>query len=166
MAFKKGDSVIIIEDQFEYKTGDIVVLGNKDDGSGTFDWRAVKHNGREHGGYVNESWIKPLAVETPKKISIGCINPPDNVNHPPHYTNGGIETLDFIKAKLTREQYEGYLRGNIIKYIARYDNKGGTEDIKKAEFYQKKLLELKEPINPVLRIAPTLTKEQELRREL
>jgi hypothetical protein len=75
----------------------------------------------------------------------------DKVNHPSHYTAGGIETLDFIKAKLTREQYEGYLRGNVIKYISRYEHKGGVEDLKKAEFYLRELIILKEPINPVLR---------------
>ena len=42
----------------------------------------------------------------------------DMVNHPPHYTNGGIETIDYIKAKMSAEEYIGYLRGNILKYTS------------------------------------------------
>ncbi|MFN9911697.1 MAG: DUF3310 domain-containing protein, partial [Pirellulaceae bacterium] len=39
----------------------------------------------------------------------------DLVNHPPHYKAGGIETIDFIEAKLTREEFIGYLKGNALK---------------------------------------------------
>lgn len=80
----------------------------------------------------------------------------DNVNNPQHYTKGGIETLDFIKAKLSREGYAGFLQANIIKYITRYEHKNGVEDLKKAEFYLRELIALKEPINPVLRDRPTI----------
>lgn len=65
----------------------------------------------------------------------------DKVNHPSHYTMGGIETLDFIKAKLTLEEYQGYLKGNILKYLSRERFKGGFEDLKKAQFYLTKLIE-------------------------
>ncbi|MDA0883237.1 MAG: DUF3310 domain-containing protein, partial [Bacteroidetes bacterium] len=42
----------------------------------------------------------------------------DNVNHPPHYTNAsGIECIESIEAQLTEEEYRGYLKGNIAKYI-------------------------------------------------
>ncbi|WP_446662974.1 DUF3310 domain-containing protein [Geobacillus sp. CCR] len=67
----------------------------------------------------------------------------DNVDHPNHYTVGGIETYDFIAAKLTKEQLEGYLTGNIIKYISRYQYKNGVEDLKKARWYLEKLIALK-----------------------
>jgi hypothetical protein len=64
----------------------------------------------------------------------------DNVNHPSHYKQGGIETIDYIKAKLTSEQFEGYLLGNVIKYTSRYQYKNGTEDLKKARWYIDKLI--------------------------
>lgn len=64
----------------------------------------------------------------------------DDVNHPPHYTQGGIETLDFIKAKLTPEEYTGYLKGNIVKYLSRSNLKGGLKDLKKAQFYLNTLI--------------------------
>ena len=42
----------------------------------------------------------------------------DNIN-PSHYTQGGIQSIDYMKAKLTPEEYQGFLKGNIIKYITR-----------------------------------------------
>ena len=68
----------------------------------------------------------------------------DNVNHPQHYTQGGIETIDYLQAKMTQEQFEGYLLGNILKYVSRYPHKNGIEDLQKAEWYLNKLIEVKE----------------------
>lgn len=65
----------------------------------------------------------------------------DYVNHPPHYTDGGIETIDYIDAKLTPEQFTGYCLGNALKYISRAGKKGsGDEDIRKAIWYLKRSL--------------------------
>jgi hypothetical protein len=55
----------------------------------------------------------------------------DPVNHPPHYTTGGIETIDFIEAKKL-----GYNLGNVVKYITRSGLKGNKlEDLRKAQWY-------------------------------
>lgn len=59
----------------------------------------------------------------------------DNVNHPDHYTQGGIETIEVIKAKLTPEEFVGYCKGNVIKYVTRANFKGGIEDLCKASKY-------------------------------
>jgi len=59
----------------------------------------------------------------------------DKINHPNHYTFGNIETIDFIKDKLTNEQYIGYCLGNVMKYISRYRLKGGLDDLEKAMVY-------------------------------
>lgn len=59
----------------------------------------------------------------------------DNVNHPDHYTQGGIETIEVIKAKLTPEEFVGYCKGNVIKYVTRANFKGGIEDLRKASKY-------------------------------
>lgn len=70
-------------------------------------------------------------------------NKDDAVNHPSHYNQGEIETIDIIK-ELTRGYtgFEAYLIGNVTKYIARANFKGSKpEDLKKAEFYYKRLLE-------------------------
>ncbi|ASH35209.1 conserved hypothetical phage protein [Listeria monocytogenes serotype 1/2b str. 10-0810] len=63
----------------------------------------------------------------------------DNVNNPSHYTAGGIETLDYIKAKI--KDYPSYAAGNILKYVSRYEHKNGIEDLKKAQFYLNDLIE-------------------------
>lgn len=62
------------------------------------------------------------------------------VESPAHYTTGGIETIDFMKAKLSKDQFEGYLAGNVIKYISRYQHKNGVEDLKKAKWYLERLI--------------------------
>lgn len=70
----------------------------------------------------------------------------DNVNHPIHYM-GRVEVIDYIEDKLTPEQFEGYLVGNVMKYMSRYQKKNGLEDLKKGWWYLNKLintLELKE----------------------
>jgi len=68
----------------------------------------------------------------------------DKVNHPKHYTSGNIECLDAIEASLTPEEYRGYLKGVIMKYIWRSELKGEPiQDILKAEFYLKRLIELR-----------------------
>ncbi len=52
-----------------------------------------------------------------------------------HYS-GGIETIDYIEDKLTKEQFEGYLLGNVLKYLSRYNKKDKSiNDIKKAMTY-------------------------------
>lgn len=64
----------------------------------------------------------------------------DNVNHPGHYTAGGIEVIDFLKAKLTQAEYRGFLKGNVIKYLSRAGLKGAeTQDYEKALWYLNRL---------------------------
>lgn len=66
----------------------------------------------------------------------------DNVNSPSHYASGSIECFDAMKAMMTTEEIRGYLRGNSFKYRWRYRLKNGIEDLQKAEWYEKKLIEL------------------------
>lgn len=58
----------------------------------------------------------------------------DNVNKPEHY-QGEIECIECIKASMTKIEFLGYLKGNAQKYIWRYRNKNGLEDLKKAQIY-------------------------------
>ena len=59
----------------------------------------------------------------------------DAVQHPSHYTQGGIECIDAIKASMTADGFCDYCKGNIIKYIWRWRDKGGAEDLRKASVY-------------------------------
>jgi hypothetical protein len=61
----------------------------------------------------------------------------DLVNHPPHYLRkeGGPECIDAIEAALSEEEYKGYIKGNVIKYLWREMYKGREEDLNKAHWY-------------------------------
>lgn len=59
----------------------------------------------------------------------------EQISHPLHYTAGGIEVIDIIRAKLTPEQLEGYLWGNVLKYVLRWPYKDGLRDLDKAAKY-------------------------------
>ena len=61
---------------------------------------------------------------------------PDAVNHPSHYTGAGIECIEAIKASMTPDALAGYLKGNVQKYLWRYEKKvNPIEDLKKARWY-------------------------------
>lgn len=63
--------------------------------------------------------------------------------NPSHYKQGKFETIDVI-LDITQhlDGDEGYLVGNIIKYLSRYNKKNGQEDIEKARWYARKLSQL------------------------
>lgn len=67
----------------------------------------------------------------------------DNVNHPQHYTNGNIECIDAIESACTgSDGYEGFLVGQVVKYVWRYKHKGKpVEDLKKADYYLQQLIQ-------------------------
>ena len=66
----------------------------------------------------------------------------DPVNRPSHYTAGGIECIDAIKASMSTEAFLGFLKGNVQKYMWRYEKKvAPVEDLKKAQWYLSKLIE-------------------------
>ena len=64
------------------------------------------------------------------------------VDHPDHYNFGKMETLDLIDNFSTPEEYDGFLKGNIIKYLHRYNYKNGLEDLEKAQWYLNKLVDV------------------------
>lgn len=61
-----------------------------------------------------------------------------------HYKTKTTQPWDAMQAWMSAEQFEGYLRGNVIKYMARYKDKGGLEDLKKALHYLEKLISFME----------------------
>ena len=95
---------------------------------------AVRGKGDEYE-QKGDKWVavkKPGELRTVMSMTIK----PDMVNHPPHYTVGGIETIDYIKAKLTPEEFRGYLKGNILKYGSRVGHKDDvTQDAGKLKWY-------------------------------
>lgn len=72
----------------------------------------------------------------------------DMVNHPGHYCKGGIECIDAIKASMTEEAFKGFLKGNIMKYVYRYESKEKPlEDLQKAKWYLERLIKENEQKN-------------------
>lgn len=66
---------------------------------------------------------------------------PDMVEKPPHYNQGGIECIDYIKQQLG-DGFVSYCEGNVIKYMHRYRHKNGLEDLKKAQWYLARMAEV------------------------
>tara|TARA_B110000259_G_scaffold182809_1_gene227026 strand:+ start:1303 stop:1692 length:390 start_codon:yes stop_codon:yes gene_type:complete len=65
----------------------------------------------------------------------------DVVNSPNHYNNGSIECIEGIQASMSTEAFAGYLKGNCMKYLWRYDYKGKpVEDLQKAQWYLAELI--------------------------
>ena len=64
----------------------------------------------------------------------------DNIN-PAHYKHGNIEVIDIIRDQLSPEEFKGFCKGLVIKYLCRADHKNGLEDYKKAQWYLNKLVE-------------------------
>ena len=88
---------------------------------------------------VTSTRLKELAIEMIE-------HPSDAVNNPAHYTDGGIETIDYIEAKGL-----GYHLGNAVKYISRAGKKGtnqGLEDLRKAQWYLARAIEKNEYASP------------------
>ena len=65
----------------------------------------------------------------------------DNVNSPSHYKYGKKETIDVIQDCMTDDEYHGYLKGNVLKYVSRYKFKGEPlQDLEKAQWYLNRLI--------------------------
>jgi len=99
-----------------------------------------EHDGYWHDhiwGIKKERMLAELKEKKEEKV--------DLVNHPPHYNKGGMEVIEVIELvtgeKRTGDQgFIGYLVGNIIKYLLRFEHKGNpVQDIEKAEWYLKLL---------------------------
>jgi hypothetical protein len=67
------------------------------------------------------------------------MNDPINPNH---YKQGGIESIDAIKAFMSEEAFKGFLKGNCQKYLFRYEKKNGIEDLRKCQWYLERLIEV------------------------
>ena len=80
-------------------------------------------------------WSEKLTEESVMKAN----NPID----PNHYKKGGIECIDYLEAKMSKEELKGFCKGNILKYISRLGEKDDpVKELGKSKWYINKLLEL------------------------
>ena len=90
------------------------------------------------------NWYKELDQASCENVKDRCCNKEPNVdmvNHPSHYTQGGIECIDALKAAtVSKTGIEAVCTANAIKYLWRYEEKNGIEDVKKARWYIDRLI--------------------------
>ena len=105
-------------------------------------WDALR---KKHGSelldkyekYLEERTIDEEYLEYPSVDEEQCM-----VENPSHYNAGGIECIEAIKASMSTESYTGYLKGNVQKYVWRYEDKNGVEDLRKAQWYLNTLIDV------------------------
>lgn len=95
---------------------------------------------RLDGSHLKDIKLNAESDEFPA-IGIKPENKPDMVSHPKHYTQGGIECIDALKAATVGKRgIEAVCVANVIKYLWRYEEKNGVEDVRKAKWYVERLL--------------------------
>jgi hypothetical protein len=111
------------------------------------DWFENSHDLsklRSGGGYI--AWNRHTQPEELPFLDDECLLDKvskyvdDQVNRPTHYTSGSIECIDAIESSMTGEAFAGFLKGNVQKYMWRYENKGGVESLQKAQWYLNRLI--------------------------
>lgn len=135
MKYKVGDKVIITGNScgHGFEDGEVVVIsavtGTGSDNMYRSDFMTV--DGVD-SWYLDDDDCE-LYKEAPDTVTSA-------VDHPPHYGQGSIECIEYVEDFLTKEEYIGYLRGNIAKYMHRFRYKNGVEDVEKARWYMERLI--------------------------
>lgn len=96
-------------------------------------------------GVFQAGWIHPVELIAQRE-PVTSVNDDrlahDMVNHPSHYTQGGIECIDAIKAATVgKTGIEAVCVANVVKYLWRYEEKNGVEDVSKAKWYLERLIQ-------------------------
>jgi hypothetical protein len=93
---------------------------------------------KAHGPpYVIDNPKPNQVYKLPPGVDVRNVVVTNNVHSPSHYTTGGIEAIDYIYAKLGEEGFRAYCMGNVLKYVSRWQEKNGIEDLNKAHVYLK-----------------------------
>ena len=144
---KKGDKVWVqCEVVTVYKDRDFPYVDVEHDGT-VFQaikkqCRPVKPPAIEACTETANDQLRQSLMDYPFGEPTNCPEIPDSSSdpiNPSHYKQGGIECIEAMKVALGGG-FSGYLRGNTIKYLWRYDKKNGVEDLKKARWYLDRLI--------------------------
>lgn len=103
-------------------------------------WKVKYHDGTHtyttESVFKNNFVIPELEVKFEDDSKSDGVEPKsDLIDNQEHYTNNGIQPIEIMKANMTKEQYYGFLYGNLQKYISRHEKKNKLEDLKKAKTY-------------------------------
>lgn len=136
--YKQNDKIWDFEDLDTQRTAEIVwVLDDVKSGTPY----------KEVGPIKVEDKPFNIDVADAMKYSVGKIekNPYDDINHPKRYIKGGMECIDAIEAAVSNlPGVEGFLVGQIIKYVWRYREKDSLSSLQKAQWYLNRLIKLVE----------------------
>jgi hypothetical protein len=118
--------------------------------------------------YAGEQWTEKeiqamvsVDAELLAKLQAKKAAAEEKVHHPAHYggADNPYEVIKVLEAWLTPEQFRGFLKGNIVKYVARADKKGGREDHNKAEWYLTHLVDFNHRVPPMEHIDGAVTRQ-------
>lgn len=115
-------------------------------------WKVKYHDGTHtyttESAFKNHFVIPELEVNFEDDSKCDGVEPDvevyfesDLIDNQIHYTVNGIQPIQIMKANMTKEEFRGFLEGNILKYPLRYKHKNGLEDLKKAKTYLTWLIE-------------------------
>ena len=142
MQFKKGDIVEITEEdswgEHTYYIGTQWLVVN------TTHMCVVVKDDRQPSGECMIFKYKVKLIENPPMEKEQEKRITDLIDNQPHYKNKGIEPIDLMRKNFSKEEFAGFLQGNVLKYMLRYKDKNGLEDLKKAKTYLTWLIEEEE----------------------
>jgi hypothetical protein len=85
---------------------------------------------------LNKYKGEPVKFKPKYRMMLSMEKEQDMVNNPPHYTKGGMETIDIMEAKSTPEEFKGHLKLTALKYLTRAGHKDDElQDAKKTQWY-------------------------------
>lgn len=118
-------------------------LGDNNGGTWSYTSHGVWEKGRESPNDLISEWEEEPETYFEQPVpGISEVRTGDKVNHPSHYTAGKVECIDAIESATTGlTGIEAVCTANAIKYLWRWKHKNGVEDLKKAQWYVKHLIE-------------------------
>lgn len=123
--------------------------GDVYDGSCGVKWEFMEGGPAENGvKYCPNCGRRILPDQARLDEAPNMTDPNDHQIGGQHYVSLSVQPWGAMQSWMSPEQFEGYLRGNVIKYVARYDKKGGVEDLRKAAHYLDKLIAHITPPSP------------------
>jgi hypothetical protein len=126
--------------------GEVIVSKNKDFPVGFYSLNIEPHTSTiwkqiENPNLATDKEIEQVINEEYEKDSLINKDKQDMIN-PSHYKKGGIETIDYMKAKSTPEEFKGHLRLTALKYLSRYGQKDNElQELEKAKWYLDRLIQ-------------------------
>lgn len=133
MPFKKGDIVEITEE--DRWCGQKYDIGTRWFVVDTTHRFVIVKDDRQHDGEGTIVKFRVKLIENPPMEKEQEKRITDLIDNQPHYKNQGIEPIDLMRKNFSKEEFAGFLQGNVLKYMLRYKDKNGVEDLKKAKTY-------------------------------